>query len=71
MSYDFILELNEMMVQGNGFAKGGQRMPLKPFKTADGQDVWNLLLDNTAWFQLKKDGRFQDLVAIVNDNVQD
>ena len=63
MSYDYLLELNEMMLEGNGFAKGGQRMPLKPFTIQSGEVVWNLLLDNTAFFQLKKDKRFQDLVA--------
>lgn len=63
MSYDFLLELNEKMLEGDGFAVGGKRMPLKPFTIQNGETVWNLLLDNTAFFQLKKDARFQDLVA--------
>lgn len=63
MSYDYILELNEMMLEGDGFVIGGKRMPLKPFEIQNGEVVWNLLLDNTAFFQLKKDARFQDLVA--------
>lgn len=63
MSYDYILELNQMMLEGDGFVKGGKRMPLKPFEIQNGEVVWNLLLDNTAFFQLKKDTRFQDLVA--------
>lgn len=63
MSYDYILELNEMMLEGDGFVTGGKRMPLKPFEIQNGEVVWNLLLDNTAFFQLKKDTRFQDLVA--------
>ena len=63
MSYDFLLDLNEKMLEGDGFATGSKRMPLKPFRLQNGEVVWNLLLDNTAFFQLKKDARFQDLVA--------
>jgi len=63
MSYSYILTLTENMIEGDRFAKGSKRMPLKPFRIADGEVVWNLLLDNTAFFQLKKDTRFQDLVA--------
>lgn len=63
MSYDYLLQLNEMMLEGDGFAVGGKRMPLKPFTTQNGETVWNLVLDNTAFFQLKKDSRFQDLVV--------
>lgn len=63
MSYNFILELSEKMIEGSGFAVGGKRMPLKPFTLQNGERVWNLLLDNTAFFQLKRDTRFQDLVA--------
>lgn len=63
MSYDFILTLNELMLEGDGFAVGKKRMPLKPFEIQGGEVIWNLLLDNTAFFQLKKDKRFQDLVA--------
>ncbi len=65
MSYNFIIELNDAMLEGKatGFAKGGDRMPLKPFTIQNGEDVWNLLLDNTAMTQLRQDTRFQDLVA--------
>jgi len=63
MSYDYILELSEKMLEGDGFAVGSKRMPLKPFQTKDGEDIWNLMLDNKAWFDLRKDDRWQDLVA--------
>ena len=63
MSYNFILELNENMLEGDGFAVGSQRMPLKPFEIQGGETIWNLLLDNKAFFDLKKETRFQDLVA--------
>lgn len=63
MSYDFIIELSEKLIEGDGFAVGGKRMPLKPFVLQDGRAVWNLLLDNTAYHQLRRDTRFQDLVA--------
>jgi len=63
MSYDYILELSEKMLEGDGFAVGSKRMPLKPFQTLNGEDVWNLMLDNKAWFDLRKDDRWQDLVA--------
>lgn len=65
MSYDFMLELNDTMLEGkaDGFAIGGDRMPLKPFTLQNGEEVWNLLLDNKAMLQLRQDTRFQDLVA--------
>jgi len=63
MTYDFLLEISELLREGEGFAKGNKRLPLKPFSMKNGEIVWHLILDNAAFYQLKRDKRFQDLLS--------
>ncbi len=57
MSWDFLVELETKIKTGVGI--GTQRAPLKPFRTADGRDVWLMVLDAWQIMDLLKDSKFQ------------
>ena len=63
-SYDFLLDVEDIIKSGKGYTIGGTRRPLEPYKLQDGRRVWLLIVDSRASRDLRKDTKFIDVTAM-------
>ncbi len=55
MSYDFLVDLEDVIKSGRGYTSGGTRRPLEPYKLKDGRKVWLVVIDSRQARDLRKD----------------
>jgi len=58
MSYDFMMDAEDIIKSGRGYTVGGTRRPLEPYKLSDGRKVWLLVVDSRVSRDLRKDNQF-------------
>jgi len=63
-SYDFVLDVEDIIKSGKGYSVGGTRRPLEPYQLADGKRVWLVVVDSRASRDLRKDTKFIDVTAM-------
>ena len=70
--FDDLLDVENIIKTGKGYTVGGQRLPLKPFTTADGRPYWVMMIDSPIKNKLLKDngiqGIFKDADVRGNEN---
>lgn len=54
-NWNTLIDIERQIKTGRGFSTGGVRSPLKPYRTANGEDVWLFLVDTDMASLLKKD----------------
>jgi hypothetical protein len=57
-TYDFCMDLEDIIKSGKGYTTGGTRRPLEPYKLADGRKVWLLVIDSRQSRDIRKDNNF-------------
>jgi hypothetical protein len=62
--YDFVLDVEDIIKSGKGYNVGGSRRPLEPYKLADGQRVWLVIVDSRVSRDLRKDSQFVNVTAM-------
>ena len=62
-SLEFLLDLELILKEGDGYAEGGKRRPMEPYTTASGEKVWVLVINIAQKIQLLKDPSTRNLLA--------
>jgi len=62
-TYDFAMDLEDIIKSGRGYSTGGTRRPLEPYKLADGRRVWLMVIDSRQSRDIRKDNKFVELAA--------
>ena len=57
-TYDFAMDLEDVIKSGKGYSTGGTRRPLEPYKLADGRRVWLMVIDSRQSRDIRKDNDF-------------
>lgn len=57
-TYDFAMDLEDIVKSGKGYTSGGSRRPLEPYKLADGRKVWLMVIDSRQSRDIRKDNNF-------------
>ena len=63
-SYDFVLDVEDIIKSGKGYSTGDTRRPLEPYQLADGKRAWLVVVDSRASRDLRKDTKFIDVTAM-------
>jgi len=63
-SYDFVLDVEDIIKSGKGYNVGNSRRPLEPYQLADGKRVWLVVIDSRASKNLRQDTKFIDVTAM-------
>ena len=58
MTYDFMMDTEDIIKSGRGYTVGTDRRPLEPYKLQDGRRVWLLVVDSRVSRDLRKDNQF-------------
>jgi len=58
MSYDFMMDVEDVIKSGRGYTVGATRRPLEPYKLQDGRKVWLMVVDSRVSRDLRKDNNF-------------
>ena len=62
-TYDFLLDVEDIIKSGKGYTIGSTRRPLEPYKLQNGQRVWLLVVDSRVARDLRKDNNFTAIMA--------
>jgi hypothetical protein len=62
-TYDFLLDVEDIIKSGKGYTIGGTRRPLEPYKLQNGQRVWLLVVDSRVARDLRKDNNFTAIMS--------
>ena len=57
-TYDFLMDVEDIIKSGKGYTVGGTRRPLEPYKLQNGQRIWLLVVDSRVSRDLRKDDKF-------------
>lgn len=57
-SYDFAMDLEDIVKSGKGYTSGTTRRPLEPYQLADGRKMWLLVIDSRQSRDIRKDNNF-------------
>jgi len=57
-SYDFMMDVEDIIKSGRDFTVGGDRAPLEPITLADGRRMWLWLIDSRVNRDIRKDANF-------------
>ena len=57
-TYDFAMDLEDIIKSGRGYTTGGTRRPLEPYKLADGRKMWLMVIDSRQSRDIRKDNNF-------------
>jgi len=63
MSYDFLVDLEDVIKSGRGYSVGGLRRPLEAYKLKDGRKVWLVVIDSRQARDLRKDQVYTGIIA--------
>ncbi len=63
LTYDFAMDLEDIIKSGRGYSVGGTRRPLEPYQLKDGRKVWLMVLDSRQSRDIRKDSEFVALAA--------
>jgi len=63
-SYDFVLDVEDIIKSGKGYTIGSTRRPLEPYQLADGKRVWLVVVDSRVSRDIRKDTKFVDVTAM-------
>ena len=63
-TYDFLLEVEDIIKSGKGYSVGDSRRPLEPYQLADGKRAWLVVIDSRASRNLRSDNQFIDVTAM-------
>jgi N4-gp56 family major capsid protein len=63
MSYNFAMDMEDVVKSGRGYQTGGTRRPLEPYKLADGRKVWLMVINSRQARDLRKDDKFIQITS--------
>ena len=63
LTYDFAMDMEDIVKSGRGYNVGGARRPLEPYKLADGRKVWLMVIDSRQSRDIRKDNDFISIAS--------
>ena len=62
-TYNFAMDVEDVIKSGRGYSVGGTRRPLEPYKLADGRRVWLMVIDSRQSRDIRKDNNFVSIAS--------
>jgi len=62
-TYDFCMDLEDIIKSGRGYTTGGTRRPVEPYRLADGRKVWLMVIDSRQSRDIRKDNNFISIAS--------